>query len=141
DLIPGGFQITSVSTLLLPADPRTRAFSSFSQVLAEITEARIWAGLHYRTADVQGRQLGQNVANYAAAHFFEAVGKAQQRFMPKGDPRSSRALISAPGIGRSLDTMKRRLLFLILIVGLLTLAVGGWTVQGMRRAFALPQPA
>jgi len=30
---------------------------------------------------------------------------------------------------------------LILIVGLLTLAVGGWTVQGVRRAFALPQPA
>jgi hypothetical protein len=43
--------------------------------------------------------------------------------------------------GRSLDTMKRRLLFLILIVGLLTLALGGWTVQGVRRAFALPQPA
>ena len=41
----------------------------------------------------------------------------------------------------TLDNMKRRLLFLILIVGLLTLAVGGWTVQGVRRAFALPQPA
>jgi len=37
--------------------------------------------------------------------------------------------------------MKRRLLFLILIVGLVTLAVGGWTVQGVRRALALPQPA
>jgi hypothetical protein len=37
--------------------------------------------------------------------------------------------------------MKRRLLFLILIAGLVTLAVGGWTVQGVRRAFALPQPA
>ena len=47
----------------------------------------------------------------------------------------------APGIGLSVVDMKRRLLFLILIVGLLTLAAGGWTVQGMRRAFALPQPA
>jgi hypothetical protein len=43
--------------------------------------------------------------------------------------------------GLSLVTMKRRLLFLILIAGLVTLAVGGWTVQGVRRAFALPQPA
>jgi len=43
--------------------------------------------------------------------------------------------------GRSLIPMKRRLLFLILIVGVVTLAVGGWTVQGVRRAFALPQPA
>ena len=47
----------------------------------------------------------------------------------------------AAGRSRSLDTMKRRLLFLILVVGLLTLALGGWTVQGVRRAFALPQPA
>jgi hypothetical protein len=49
--------------------------------------------------------------------------------------------MSAAERSRSLDTMKRRLLFLILIAGLLTLAVGGWTVQGARRAFALPQPA
>jgi hypothetical protein len=37
--------------------------------------------------------------------------------------------------------MKRRLFFLILVAGLVTLAVGGWTVQGVRRAFALPSPA
>ena len=49
--------------------------------------------------------------------------------------------MSAAGRSLSLTTMKRRLLFLILIVGLVTLAVGGWTVQGVRRALALPQPA
>jgi len=37
--------------------------------------------------------------------------------------------------------MKKRLLFLLLVVGLLVLACGGWTVQGVRRAFAVPQPA
>jgi hypothetical protein len=76
DLIDGGYQITSISTLLQPADPRVRSFSSFSQALAELTEARIWAGLHYRTADNQGRQLGINVAEFMAANYFEPVGNA-----------------------------------------------------------------
>jgi hypothetical protein len=53
----------------------TRFFDHFSQPLTEITEARIWAGLHFRTADVQGRALGRNVAEYMAAHYFQPVGK------------------------------------------------------------------
>ena len=74
DVIAGGYQITSASTLLLPDDPRTRTFASFSQPLAELIEARIWAGLHFRTADVQGLSLGTNVADYAAANYFQPVG-------------------------------------------------------------------
>ena len=49
----GASQITSRSTFLLPTDPDAQ-LHSFSQALAEIVEARIWAGLHFRTADVQG---------------------------------------------------------------------------------------
>jgi hypothetical protein len=74
DVPEGGYQITSASTLLLPGDPRTRTFSSFSQALAEVTEARIWAGLHFRTADVQGELLGRSVAEYMAANYFQPVG-------------------------------------------------------------------
>ena len=75
DEIDGGYQITSVSTLLAPADPKTRTFDSFSQALAEIIEARIWAGLHYRTADVQAEQLGRNIADFMAANYFQPVGR------------------------------------------------------------------
>jgi hypothetical protein len=75
DVIEGGYQITSASTFLAPTDPKTRTFGSFSQALAEIIEARIWAGLHYRTADVQAEQLGRNVANYMAANYFQPVGR------------------------------------------------------------------
>ena len=74
DVIQGGFQITSVSTLLGPAEPKVRTFDTFSQPLAELIDARIWAGLHYRQADVQGQLLGVNVANYGAANYFQAVG-------------------------------------------------------------------
>ena len=68
----GGYQITSA--FVNPGGPATRPFSSFSQAVDEIVEARIWAGLHFRTADVQGVQLGTNVANFAAANYFEPVG-------------------------------------------------------------------
>jgi len=71
DVIVGGFQITSSSTFLLPGDPPTRSFTSFSQALAEIIEARIWAGLHYRTADLQGELLGRSVAHYLAENYFQ----------------------------------------------------------------------
>jgi len=51
----------------------TRHFDRFSQALAEITEARIWAGLHFRTADVQAQILGRDVANYMAKHYFQPL--------------------------------------------------------------------
>jgi len=73
DVIAGGYQITSRSLLLGPTDPTIRAFGSFSQAIAEIVEARIWAGLHYRTADIQGTALGRKVARYAVAHTLQPV--------------------------------------------------------------------
>jgi hypothetical protein len=69
----GGYQITSV--FVNPGGDATRTFTSFSQALNELIEARIWAGLHFRTADVQGRQLGADIANFAAANYFQPVGK------------------------------------------------------------------
>jgi hypothetical protein len=74
DAPEGGYQITSASAFLLASDPRTRTFSSFSQALAEIIEARIWAGLHFRTADVQAAELGRNVVDYMANNYFQPVG-------------------------------------------------------------------
>jgi hypothetical protein len=39
--------------------------------------------------------------------------------------------------------MKKRLLFLLLVTGLVVLALGGWTVQGIRRfgGSLAPRPA
>jgi hypothetical protein len=69
---PGSFQITS--TFVNPGGPAVRTFDTFSQPLAELIEARIWAGLHYRSSDVHGQVLGRNVANYGIANYFEPVG-------------------------------------------------------------------
>ena len=70
----GGFSITSVSALLQTGEATVRHFDSFAQVVAEIVEARIWAGLHFRTADRQGKFLGQDVAGWAASHYLRPVG-------------------------------------------------------------------
>ncbi len=72
DAPAGGYQITSLATN--HGGAATRTFAGFSQAVDEIVEARIWAGLHYRTADVQAVELGTNVANFAAANYFEPVG-------------------------------------------------------------------
>jgi hypothetical protein len=49
-----GFDVTSSR---FPSEPRH--FDRFSEPLDEIIEARIWAGLHFRTADVQAHVLGE----------------------------------------------------------------------------------
>jgi hypothetical protein len=69
---PGSFQITS--SFVNPGGPAVRSFDTFSQPLAELIEARIWAGLHYRSGDVEGQVLGRNVANYGIEHYFQPVG-------------------------------------------------------------------
>lgn len=61
---PGGYSITSVSTLLAAGEPTVRHFDSLTQAIDEVVEARIWAGLHFRTADRQGKRLGMDVARH-----------------------------------------------------------------------------
>ena len=51
----------------------TLHFDRFSDALDQITEARIWAGLHFRTADVQAKNLGRGVAEYLADNYFQPV--------------------------------------------------------------------
>jgi hypothetical protein len=51
----------------------TRYFDRFSEALKEIIDARIWAGLHFRTADIQAQILGRKVADYMAKHYFQPL--------------------------------------------------------------------
>ncbi len=56
--------------------------------------------------------------------------------------------MSARRMTPSVGCMKRRFLFLLIVTGLLLLALGGWTVQGLRWTLSggwacgsAPQPA
>jgi hypothetical protein len=50
-----------------------RHFSSFSQAVEEVIGARIWGGIHFRTADVRGVELGQAVAGYVVENHFRPL--------------------------------------------------------------------
>jgi hypothetical protein len=51
----------------------TRSFTRFSQAIEEIVDARVWSGIHFRTADEQGERIGQQVARWRNNHYFQAV--------------------------------------------------------------------
>jgi len=51
----------------------TRHFARLSDILGEVMNARVWAGIHFRTADVEGAKLGAIVARYERRHYFQAV--------------------------------------------------------------------
>jgi PAP2 superfamily len=51
----------------------TRSYERFSDALKEVIDARVWAGIHFRTADVQGAVLGNKVAHYLRRHYFQPV--------------------------------------------------------------------
>jgi membrane-associated phospholipid phosphatase len=53
--------------------PGTRAFPSFSAAVAEIADARVFGGIHFRTSCVRANLLGQAVANYVSTHAMRAL--------------------------------------------------------------------
>jgi hypothetical protein len=48
----------------------TRTFTGFSDALDEVVDARVWAGIHFRTADEQGATIGAQVAHWSRTHYF-----------------------------------------------------------------------
>jgi hypothetical protein len=51
----------------------SRSFDRLSDALKEVIDARVWGGIHFRTADVQGAVLGKKVAQYLRMHYFQPV--------------------------------------------------------------------
>jgi len=50
-----------------------REFDRFSEAIKEIIDARVWAGIHFRTADTQGHVIGRKVAHWLDNHYFRPV--------------------------------------------------------------------
>jgi len=51
----------------------TRSFRGVSDAVAEVKNARVFAGIHFRTATDDGQALGVAVANYVLAHAFQRL--------------------------------------------------------------------
>ena len=64
---------TAHSNKCSPAPCPPRSFDRFSRALKEIINARVWSGIHFRTADVQGAVLGRKVAHQLKKHYFQPL--------------------------------------------------------------------
>jgi len=66
------FDITSNAPL---AVKKTRRFSSFTAASQQVVVARIYLGIHFRTADVEARKQGRKVAEWVHDHYLLPVQK------------------------------------------------------------------
>ena len=56
-----------------PVGGPTRSFTSLTQALQEVVDARILEGIHFRKADEDGARTGQQIAGWIADRFFRPV--------------------------------------------------------------------
>ena len=64
------FDIVSPGLATVPGSGSTRHYSHFTDVIPDVIEARIYGGLHFRRADVNGAELGRRVAQFVDANYF-----------------------------------------------------------------------
>ena len=63
----------TVTTDVPLAKQKTRTYKRFSDAAAEVVEARILLGIHFRFADVVARTQGTQVANWTFEHVLRPV--------------------------------------------------------------------
>ncbi len=51
----------------------TRTYRRFTDVIDDTIDARVYLGIHFRTADVQGAGIGKDVAHWLDKRYFEQV--------------------------------------------------------------------
>ena len=68
------FTVTSANPNLTPTEV-TRTYGRFSDAEEEVIDARVYEGIHFRTADEVGQVQGKRVAKWAFKHFLRPVGR------------------------------------------------------------------
>lgn len=62
-----------VSVSGVPASTETRRYTSSAQLIAEIANARVWGGIHFRFSTDAGTRIGIRVAGYDLHHVLEPM--------------------------------------------------------------------
>jgi hypothetical protein len=50
-----------------------RVYQSIPEIVKEMEDARVWGGIHFRSADVHGTRLGRQVGGHALQNFLQPV--------------------------------------------------------------------
>ncbi len=62
-------------TLISSAVPNvTRHYDTGAALDRDVISARVWLGIHFRTADTRGVEMGHRVADWALDHYFQPLG-------------------------------------------------------------------
>jgi hypothetical protein len=54
-----------------PGSPLTRHYTSATGLNKDAIDARVWSGIHFRTADVVASQMGIKIGDWALDHYFQ----------------------------------------------------------------------
>jgi hypothetical protein len=54
-----------------PGQPRH--YDRFSAAIDEVVDARVWGGIHFRTADEQGAEIGKQVSRWLRKYYFQPI--------------------------------------------------------------------
>ena len=83
DAFFGGEPIAFSLVKIVPDAPEvTREYATFTDVIPETIDARVFQGLHFRTADEQGAEIGANVAEWVATNYFQPASAASTASAP-----------------------------------------------------------
>ena len=57
----------------------TRQWGTFDEAVEEVIDARVYSGIHFRTADEVGARLGRQVAHFVSTHALRPSKKERSR--------------------------------------------------------------
>jgi hypothetical protein len=63
-------QLTLISTAVPGVQ---RFYDSGSSLLQDVVNARVWLGIHFRTADTASREIGRQLAAWTLGHYFQPI--------------------------------------------------------------------
>jgi hypothetical protein len=70
----GTGEIPQISLTSPTAPGVTRRFTRLDDYITEVSNARIWAGFHYRNSTRVGEQMGRSLARYTVENYLQPVG-------------------------------------------------------------------
>jgi hypothetical protein len=53
----------------------TRHYDGGAALRSDVVDARIWLGIHFRTADTAARTMGVDIADWTADRYFRPTGR------------------------------------------------------------------
>jgi hypothetical protein len=76
EAIMGTHDINEVSMTSRTAPGVTRRWNNLREFVAEVSQARIWAGFHYRFSTLAGEAMGRQIGEYVVSNFMQPMAVA-----------------------------------------------------------------